>query len=272
MVSRTGITLTPRVGSAVPQHHADVKSRPHLSADLSSPIPQLPKEVPTTASRSYRGSAAGVIHGPCSTRSAFDTRAGESAKSAASPAGVWGRGHCAKQELVDHPRHICRALRHGEMVRRGSTASLASGSRCCICAACSTRVLNEIVSVPRTAGQVPAVAVEFRPERLVEIEEAVPRSLDVAANRVRDFRIGLVHARGTEARGRGIARQTPRIVHKAMTILGLLAFWRTKKLESVPATEEKEPAVLPGSSSPEIPASLGRTRERPPDKNVAPSR
>ena len=119
MVSRTGITLTPRVGSAVPQHHADVKSRPHLSADLSSPILQLPKEVPTTASRSYRGSAAGVIHGPCSTRSAFDTRAGESAKSAASPAGVWGRGHCAKQELVDHPRHICRALRHGEMVRRG---------------------------------------------------------------------------------------------------------------------------------------------------------
>ena len=154
----------------------------------------------------------------------------------------------------------------------GSTASLASGSRCCICAACSTRVLNEIVSVQRTTGQVPAVAVKFRPERLVEIEEAVPRSLDVAANRVRDFRIGLVHARGTEARGRGIARQTPRIVHKAMTILGLLAFWRTKKLESVPATEEKEPAVLPGSSSPEIPASLGRTRERPPDKNVAPSR
>src|SRR5438105_11982962 len=47
MVSRTGITLTPRVGSAVPQHHADVKSRPHLSADLSSPVPQLPKEVPT---------------------------------------------------------------------------------------------------------------------------------------------------------------------------------------------------------------------------------
>src|SRR5258708_15317560 len=69
-------------------------------------------------------------------------------------------------------------------------------------------VLNEIVGVPRTAGQVPAVAEEFGPKRLVEIEEAVPRRLDVVTKRVGHCWIWLVHARGTEEKGRTIARST----------------------------------------------------------------
>src|SRR5712691_4353506 len=70
------------------------------------------------------------------------------------------------------------------------------------------RVLNEIVGVPRTAGQVPAVAVELGAKRLVEIEEAVPRRLEIVAKRVGHFRIGLVHTRATDERGRRIAKPT----------------------------------------------------------------
>src|ERR1700730_2499982 len=64
------------------------------------------------------------------------------------------------------------------------------------------RVLDEIVGVPRAAGQVPAVAVELGPKGFVDIEKAVPRRLYVVANRVGYLRVELVHARGTDERGR----------------------------------------------------------------------
>ena len=53
----------------------------------------------------------------------------------------------------------------------------------------------------------PAVAVQLGPKRFVEIEEAVPRCLGVVAKRVGHLRIAVVHARGTEERGRRIATE-----------------------------------------------------------------
>src|SRR5207245_7550355 len=77
---------------------------------------------------------------------------------------------------------------------------------------------NEMVRVRRTGGQVPAVAIELGAKRLGEVEEAVPRRLDVVAKSVGHFRIGLVHARGTdERRQKDSKADPPRLILRAWT-------------------------------------------------------